>query len=124
MTLAVDWWTIDALDPKVVAIFWPAALGYDIVEEDTDEFLLVAQDGSRRRLLVGRSPDLKTAKNRLDLPPDDQEAEVRRLGSLGARRVDIGQGEITRTVMADPEGNEFCGLRALRADEGKLPFGD
>jgi hypothetical protein len=40
---------------------------------------------------------------------DDVEAEVRRLEALGARRIDIGQGDDVAWVpMADPEGNEFC----------------
>ncbi|MSW86893.1 MAG: VOC family protein, partial [Actinobacteria bacterium] len=46
----------------------------------------------------------------LDLRPDDCEAEVERLLELGARRVDIGQGEQSWVVLADPEGNEFCVL--------------
>jgi hypothetical protein len=49
----------------------------------------------------------------LDMVPDDQEAEVARAIALGARRVDIGQGEeASHVVLADPEGNEFCILRA------------
>jgi len=58
-------------------------------------------------------------KNRLHIdvapPPDgDQEAEVRRLETLGATRVDVGQDPqmATWVVMADPEGNEFCVLTA------------
>jgi hypothetical protein len=56
-------------------------------------------------------------KNRLhlDLRPLDQEAEVSRLESLGAKRIEIGQSDDSDTswvVMADPEGNEFCVLRA------------
>ena len=55
----------------------------------------------------------KTGKNRLhfDLAlPDrgDQQAEVERLVSLGATRIDIGQGEVGWVVLADPDGNEFC----------------
>jgi hypothetical protein len=59
-------------------------------------------------LLFGRTHDSKATKNRLhlDLRPDDQEAEVQRLLELGARRVDIGQGDQTWVVLADPEGNE------------------
>ena len=58
----------------------------------------------------------KTGKNRLHLdiaPPGDgdQQAEVDRLVSLGATRVDIGQGDVDWVVMADPDGNEFCVLR-------------
>jgi hypothetical protein len=55
----------------------------------------------------------KTGKNRLhfDLAPPvhgDQQAEVDRLVSLGAKRIDIGQGEAGQVVLADPDGNEFC----------------
>ena len=37
--------------------------------------------------------------------------------ALGARHVDLGQGEVTWVVLADPEGNEFCILRAHRPTE-------
>ena len=57
----------------------------------------------------------KTGKNRLHLdlaPPadGDQQAEVDRLVALGATRIDIGQGDVSWVVMADPDGNEFCVL--------------
>lgn len=73
--------------------------------------------------------DDKNAKNRVhfDLRPDDQQADVERLQRLGARRIDIGQTDVTWVVMADPEGNEFCVLRSLdqrareRADRSDLP---
>ena len=63
--------------------------------------------------------DVKTTKNRLhlDLSPDlgEQEAEIERILALGARRVDIGQtGAESWTVLADPEGNEFCVVRPKR----------
>ena len=56
----------------------------------------------------------KAGKNRvhLDLRPDNQEAEIRRLEDLGATRIDIGQQDVAWVVMADPEGNEFCVLRS------------
>ena len=56
-------------------------------------------------------------KNRLhlDLRPDDQAAEIARFEALGARRVDVGQGDVTWVVLADPEGNEFCILGAREA---------
>ena len=62
-------------------------------------------------------PEGKTVKNRLhiDLAPhtsQDREAEIQRLLDLGATKVDVGQDpeEVTWTVLADPEGNEFCVL--------------
>ncbi len=81
--------------------------------------LLAATDGSGGRLGLMRSQSEKTAKNRvhLDLRPDDQQAEVRRLEGLGARHIDIGQIDVTWVVMADPEGNEFCVLRSLSQKE-------
>ncbi len=60
-------------------------------------------------------PEAKTLKNRLrvDVIPVgcEQEEEVARLLALGARPVDVGQGEQTWVVLSDPEGNEFCVLR-------------
>jgi Glyoxalase-like domain len=88
--------------------------------------LLLPKDGSRRRILLIRAPDEKLNKNRIhfDLRPDDQAAEVERLEGLGAKRIDIGQGDdVSWVVMADPEGNEFCVLRALEADED-VDWGD
>jgi len=57
----------------------------------------------------------KTGKHRphFDLAPPadgDQQAEVERLISLGAARIDIGQGEVNWVVMVDPDGHEFCVL--------------
>ena len=62
-------------------------------------------------------PDEKRSKNRLhiDVNPTgcSQDEEVERLIGLGARRADVGQGpDVTWVVLADPEGNEFCVLRA------------
>jgi hypothetical protein len=58
----------------------------------------------------------KGGKNRLHLDlnpaPGEREAEIARILALGAVRVDIGQlGTESWTVLADPEGNEFCVLR-------------
>jgi len=55
----------------------------------------------------------KTGKGRLHfelaLPvTGDQQAEVERLISLGATRIDIGRNEVGGVRMADPDGNEFC----------------
>jgi hypothetical protein len=60
-------------------------------------------------------PEPKSVKNRIhiDLNPTgcEQPEELERLLALGAKRIDIGQGEQTWVVLADPEGNEFCLLR-------------
>ena len=116
---------VDAVEPSTAAGFWQAALGWRRTFEEPDEIVLEppagsAEDGVSPDLLFLRVPEGKSVKNRLhiDLRPDDQAAEVARLEDLGARRVDVGQGpDVTWVVMADPDGNEFCVLRALRPDE-------
>lgn len=128
MGLRVDWVAIDCSDPIALGRFWREVLDYDLVDdEDPEEVLLAPKDGSKRRILLIKVPDEKVVKNRLhlDLRPDDQAAEVQRLERLGAKRADIGQGDVSWVVMTDPEGNEFCVLRALREDERtEVAWGD
>src|ERR687893_3174687 len=114
MALFVDWLAIDCADPAALARFWAEALDYKTLPgEDPDEAAIVPKDGKGTQILFMRVPEGKSVKNRLhlDLRPDDRDAEVERLIGLGARKVDIGQGDVTWVVMADPEGNEFCVLR-------------
>jgi hypothetical protein len=118
MSIKIEALTIDAADAGAIARWWSEALGWQIVEDDDDEVALVAPDGFE--LLFINVPEAKSVKNRLhlDLRPDDQAAEVARFEALGARRIDVGQtAEHTWVVLADPEGNEFCILRALTPDE-------
>jgi catechol 2,3-dioxygenase-like lactoylglutathione lyase family enzyme len=125
MTLRIDCLTIDCSDPQVLADFWSQALGWQVVFADEYEIAIAAPEESGVAipdLLFLRVPGVKQAKNRLhlDLRPGDRDAEVTRLESLGASRVEIGQrGDESWTVMADPEGNEFCVLRAQAAGESK-----
>ena len=55
-------------------------------------------------------PHAQRRRLHLDLAPPadgDQRAEVERLRSLGATPVDIGQGDVSWVVLADPDGNEW-----------------
>lgn len=125
MNLRIQAVCIDSTDPKVPADFWENALGWRRTYEADDEIVLEPPAGSREEgvspdLLFLKVPERKELKNRLhlDLRPTDQAVEVQRLEGLGATRISVGQGpEVTWVVMADPDGNEFCILRALRADE-------
>lgn len=103
---------VDAEDPPRLARWWAEALGYVIVDEHPDEVEIRRTPDELPGLLFTTVPGAKTVKNRLhlDLRPDDQEAEVERLVDMGARPVDVGQGQVGWVVLADPEGNEFCVL--------------
>lgn len=121
MSLDIDWLNIDTADPQRLAKFWTEALGYEVLysRPDGDERAVLIGGHGRPRILFFEVHDEKVVKNRLhlDLRPDDQEAEVERLLSLGATKVDIGQGDPSWVVMADPDGNEFCVLRADSSGE-------
>ncbi|HEY8720808.1 VOC family protein [Pengzhenrongella sp.] len=115
MSLEWEQVNVDAARPGELARWWADALGWVVVSDaDDDEFEIRPAPDRLPGLLFVRVPEAKTVKNRLhlDFRPDDQSAEVDRLLALGARRADVGQGEQSWVVLADPEGNEFCVLSA------------
>jgi predicted enzyme related to lactoylglutathione lyase len=98
-----------------VGYFWSKALGWPLVWDQDQETAIRSPRGGPKISWGGPPLMPKTGKNRLhfDLAPPlgaDQRAEVDRLASLGATRIDIGQGEVSWVVMADPDGHEFCVL--------------
>jgi catechol 2,3-dioxygenase-like lactoylglutathione lyase family enzyme len=104
---------IDASDVDAVAAFWCGVLGWHEVERDDGIVSIAGDDPAVPGIDVLRVPEGKTLKNRLhlDLRADglSTEDELHRLLSLGATRADVGQGpDVTWTVLADVEGNEFC----------------
>jgi hypothetical protein len=125
MTLRWQCISVDSTDPGRVATFWQEALGWRRTYDSPDEIALEPpagspEDGVSPDILFLRVPEQKTIKNRLhlDLRPDDQAAEVARLEGLGARRTSVGQtDDVSWVVLADPDGNELCVLRALTAEE-------
>jgi hypothetical protein len=125
MDIRIQCLCVDAAEPRKIATFWEAALGWRRTFDEEDQVCIEPpagspEDGVAPDILFLKVPEGKAVKNRLhlDLRPKDQAAEVARLEALGARRVDVGQGaDTTWVVLADPEGNEFDVLRALRPEE-------
>jgi len=112
--MSVEWEqvVVDSHDPATLGRWWLRALGWVVVNADPEEFEIRPAADRWPGLLFVEVSEPKALKNRLhlDLRPDDRDAEVSRLLDLGATRVDIGQGDQTWVVLADPEGNEFCVL--------------
>lgn len=90
MSLEWEQTIIDALDPTALGNWWRAALGWVIVNDEPDEFEIRPASDQLPGLLFVPASESKAGKNRLD----------------------IGQGEQSLVVLADPEGNEFCVLRS------------
>jgi hypothetical protein len=113
MPLRVTEVVIDCADHGVVLDFWAAALGYERREVNDQYVALVppAPDAGHPPLLFQKVPEPKVVKNRvhLDVRAEVRADEVARLVGLGATVLaEHDLGELRWTVMADPEGNEFC----------------
>lgn len=114
MSLMWEQTIVQARDPEALGRWWCDALGWVAVDEGPEVFE-IRESADRMPGLLFVPVDELQAKSRLhlDFRPDDQVAEVERLEQLGAVRVDVGQGEQSWVVLADPEGNEFCVLRSV-----------
>jgi predicted enzyme related to lactoylglutathione lyase len=97
---------------RQVGNFWSAALDWPLVWDEGEETAVQSPRGGPKITWGGPPYMERPGKNRLHLDlvadEDDLEAEVGRLLALGATTIDIGQGSVAWTVMADPDGNEFC----------------
>ena len=106
---------VDAADPVGLAEFWARVLGWERTGSDDDAVEIADPARGGPTLVFVPVPEAKAGKNRihLDVSPTgcDQDEELARLHALGAVDADVGQGDQTWFVLADPEGNEFCLLR-------------
>ncbi|NYE94863.1 hypothetical protein FHU41_001084 [Psychromicrobium silvestre] len=105
---------VNCADPRAMARFWSEAMDWDLLEVNDDQARLRSAKGVGPYLEFLRVP-VETVWNRvhLDLMPysnHDQAAEAARLRALGAKDIDLGQGDVPWLCLADPEGNEFCVL--------------
>ena len=128
--MALRWYTIviDCHDVAGQAEWWRETLGWQTVHDADDEVVIIPSHMSEEQmrstpweqigpgLVFVPVPETKALKNRLhiDLAPhttDDRDGEIARVLDRGATRVDVGQDpDVSWTVLADPEGNEFCVL--------------
>ena len=107
---------VDAHDLPMLARFWAQALGWNVLSEREREIVIGPDENATVGMCFMPVAGAKTVKNRVHIDltsgTEDRDDEIKRLLALGARPVDIGQtGAESWTVLADPEGNEFCIVR-------------
>ncbi|MFE9099176.1 VOC family protein [Actinomadura geliboluensis] len=111
---------LDCRDPEALAAFWCEVLGYVVLHREDGDVEIGPREGFgglQPTLVLSRSEAPTPGKLRLHIDVNatdrDQDAELERLLAAGARHADVGQtGEESWVVLQDPEGNEFCLLRA------------
>jgi len=121
---------VDCSDPRALGSWWARALGWAVTYESSDEVDVAPADATpdQLELVFVPVPDKKEGPNQVHLDlastsTGDQQRTVATLLAAGARRVDLGQSaDALFTVLADPEGNEFCVLepRDEYADTGPI----
>ncbi|MFJ3823353.1 VOC family protein [Streptomyces nodosus] len=111
---------LDCHDPEVLARFWCEVLDFVVLDREEGAIEIGPREGfggPQPTIILSRTDEPKNGKLRLHIDVNatdrDQNAELERLLAAGAEPVDIDQtGEESWHVLADPEGNEFCLLKA------------
>ncbi len=105
--------TIDCAEPRELARFWTKALGVEVDQDFEGGYLILHPTAEGAPALAFQQvPEERAGKNRMhvDFLTEDKEKEVERLTGLGAEELQKHDvpGIASWTVLADPEGNEFC----------------
>jgi glyoxalase superfamily protein len=118
---------MDAVEPQRLGRFWEAAVGGEQLTDEPDGFetRLTIEGGPVLDLCFQRVPERPSEPLRLHLDllgGTHQAGVVDRLLGLGARHLEIGQGDVPWVVLADPEGNPFCVMeeRSAYVDTGPI----
>ncbi len=94
---------------REVGLFWSEALGWPLVWDQDQETAIQSPHGGTKVAWGGPpvAPKMLRNQQRFYLVPadGDQGAEVDRLVSLGATRLEVGEHGVV--ALADPDGNEF-----------------
>ncbi len=107
--------TFSSPDPERLAGFWGGLLGHNVTIERSAPALAALPDvGFGLRFVAGAGKKWGPNQMHPDLKPTsslEQETAVHRALELGARHLDVGQGQdAEHVVLADPDGNELCVL--------------
>jgi predicted enzyme related to lactoylglutathione lyase len=105
---------IDCADPRSLAAFWEGFTGYERRSDEEDWVSIYSPDDSMR-IGFQQVPEGKVVKNRVhvDFSATDEEATAKEIEAMGATRRWVSEDpEDPFVVLADPEDNEFCIVRA------------
>ena len=105
---------VDCSDPRTLSAFWRRITGFE-AGSTLDDWCSIRSADGRTRIGFQQVPEVKTVKNRvhLDLSSADEEAAATALEAVGATRLWVSEDpEDPFVVLADPEDNEFCVVRA------------
>jgi len=108
-TMTVGMITFDTTDATALATWWARHTGGTVHDDNDGWFVTVTSDGPV--LAFQKVPDPTPGKNRihLDLTVEDRPAAAAALIADGATAVaEHSMGEFSWTVLADPDGNQFC----------------
>ena len=93
-------------DLETTAEFWSKALGYAPGEPEDGKYIKLETPDGEPYVEVQKVDH--PSRVHLDIESDDVEAEVRRLESLGAKRIEAVR---TWVIMEAPDGQRFCVIR-------------
>jgi hypothetical protein len=98
---------VDTADPQRIAAWWAGVLGVEHKDHDDGySYLEDVPEAPFGWLVFVPVPEPKTVKNRIHI--DVTTPDVQRLVDAGAQLLRAQDDEIGWSVLADPDGNEFC----------------
>lgn len=94
-----------------IARWWAEVLGAELGQDEEQCWIEKVPGAPFDGIVFGPVPEPKTVKNRvhIDVATDDVEALVRHGATVLRAKGDDGLGW---TILADPDGNEFCAMPA------------
>ncbi|MGW3604573.1 VOC family protein [Micromonospora sp. NPDC005161] len=110
---------LDAANPRLLGAFWARILDADVADaggEDTRVDPRAARSGAES-IWVNQVPEPRTGKTRVHLDLRLAGAEPSALIAAGARLLRAPSEDVTWWVLADPEGNPFCGFAARKGTQ-------
>jgi hypothetical protein len=101
---------VDSVEPASIAGWWAEVLGGRLVHDERGFSYVDHIPGAPMDSIdFVQVPEPKVTKNRIHV---DVTGDVPALVEAGANVLRPEGGDISWTVLADPEGNEFCAFRA------------